>query len=367
LAFYGLGLNNTIVLHAIGYADGDTMYHKLHNQAVGMIILACAGSIPGYWAAVFTVDTVGRKPLQIVGFLLLTILFSVLGFKLHDLSETTLLALYVVGQFLFNMGPNTTTFIVAGECFPTRYRSTAHGISAAMGKLGAILAQVISIPLLRRDAPDACEGNDCSPWLDRLLQLFALFMLLGTLVSFMIPETKGLTLEELAGEPRTSYNSGRNGSIGMIPPKPQPWNPFRGGQPAGFYYPRMHARGLKGDRSPRVVSPRNSSGSVRQRAPHFWNRRRRARDSGQGSTNITLTSRPSGTSQDISTAETTQIAGAASWPLPEQPPALAAPTWGAGWGRIDRGRPPPGMSEVELHDVGMLLDENDQPQRSLRD
>jgi MFS transporter, PHS family, inorganic phosphate transporter len=192
-------------------------------------------------------------------------------------------------------------------------------------------------------------------------------MLLGTLVSFMIPETKGLTLEELAGEPRTSYNSGRNGSIGMIPPKPQPWNPFRGGQPAGFYYPRMHARELKGDRSPRVVSPRNSSGSVRQRAPHFWNRRRRARDSGQGSTNITLTSRPSGTSQDISTAETTQIAGAASWPLPEQPPALAAPTWGAGWGRIDRGRPPPGMSEVELHDVGMLLDENDQPQRSLRD
>jgi MFS transporter, PHS family, inorganic phosphate transporter len=121
LAFYGLGLNNTIVLHAIGYADGNTMYHKLHNQAVGMIILACAGSIPGYWAAVFTVDTVGRKPLQIVGFLLLTILFSVLGFKLHDLSETTLLALYVVGQFLFNMGPNTTTFIVAGECFPTRY------------------------------------------------------------------------------------------------------------------------------------------------------------------------------------------------------------------------------------------------------
>jgi PHS family inorganic phosphate transporter-like MFS transporter len=118
-----------------------------------MIILACAGSLPGYWTAVLTIDTFGRKPLQIVGFFLLTILFCVLGFKLHDMSEGTLLALYIIGQFLFNAGPNTTTFIVPGECFPTRYRSTGHGISAAMGKIGAIIAQGISIPLLQKDSP----------------------------------------------------------------------------------------------------------------------------------------------------------------------------------------------------------------------
>ena len=29
-----------------------------------------------------------------------------------------------------------------GEAFPTRYRSTGHGISAASGKLGAVIAQV---------------------------------------------------------------------------------------------------------------------------------------------------------------------------------------------------------------------------------
>jgi PHS family inorganic phosphate transporter-like MFS transporter len=39
-------------------------------------------------------------------------------------------------------GPNSTTFVIPGEAFPTRYRSTAHGISAASGKLGAIIAQV---------------------------------------------------------------------------------------------------------------------------------------------------------------------------------------------------------------------------------
>ena len=50
--------------------------------------------------------------------------------------------LYCLTNFFTNFGPNTTTFIVPGEAFPTRYRSTAHGISAASGKLGAIIAQV---------------------------------------------------------------------------------------------------------------------------------------------------------------------------------------------------------------------------------
>lgn len=50
--------------------------------------------------------------------------------------------LYCLTNFFQNFGPNTTTFIVPGEAFPTRYRSTAHGISAASGKLGAIVAQV---------------------------------------------------------------------------------------------------------------------------------------------------------------------------------------------------------------------------------
>lgn len=51
----------------------------LYNNAVGLIILACAGSLPGYWTSVLTIDTLGRKPIQIMGFVVLTILFCVLG------------------------------------------------------------------------------------------------------------------------------------------------------------------------------------------------------------------------------------------------------------------------------------------------
>ena len=50
--------------------------------------------------------------------------------------------IYCLANFFQNFGPNTTTFVIPGEAFPTRYRATAHGISAASGKLGAIIAQV---------------------------------------------------------------------------------------------------------------------------------------------------------------------------------------------------------------------------------
>jgi hypothetical protein len=51
--------------------------------------------------------------------------------------------LYCSANFFQNFGPNVTTFVIPGEVFPTRYRATGHGISAACGKLGAIVAQII--------------------------------------------------------------------------------------------------------------------------------------------------------------------------------------------------------------------------------
>jgi PHS family inorganic phosphate transporter-like MFS transporter len=77
VAFYGLGLNSSTVLQAIGYAGGENLYDRLFNLAAGNCILVCAGAIPGYWLAVATIDRVGRKPLQLAGFVLLTILFIV--------------------------------------------------------------------------------------------------------------------------------------------------------------------------------------------------------------------------------------------------------------------------------------------------
>ncbi|KAI1775167.1 phosphate permease [Hypoxylon cercidicola] len=335
LAFYGLGLNNQIVLQAIGYADGDSLYSILFNGAVGTIILVVAGSLPGYWTAILTIDSIGRKSLQIIGFVILTIIFCVLGFLYNSLSKGALLALYVVANYFFNFGPNTTTFIVPGECFPTRYRSSGHGLSAAMGKVGAIVAQVISLPLLTKDAPNPCAGKACTPWLDRLMQIFALFMLCGTFSSLLIPETKGCTLEELAGEPPTSYNSGRNGSI-MDCSKPRWWNPFSGGRPAGFFYPRL----APGGRTGIMTIPESALRNVKTKNGwRLWKRSPPSNsEDGTGRAATSSTTAGFGMSGETVVANTGVLPG-----------------WGAGWGRIDRGGSPLTMENIRLQDVGSLL------------
>lgn len=111
IAFYGLGLNNSIILGAIGYASSPNVYDNLHNVAVGNLILAAAGFIPGYWFSVATIDTIGRKPIQLGSFLILTMLFAIIGFAFHKLSPNALFALYVLCQFFSNFGANSTTFV----------------------------------------------------------------------------------------------------------------------------------------------------------------------------------------------------------------------------------------------------------------
>ena len=87
-----------------------------------------------------------------------------MGFAYNHIPSNGLLAIYVLAQFFFNFGPNTTTFIVPGEVFPTRYRSTSHGISAASGKVGSIIGQG-AISILRTHG--ATEKNE-APWMDHV-------------------------------------------------------------------------------------------------------------------------------------------------------------------------------------------------------
>ena len=194
IAYYGLGLNNSVILATIGYAGQKNVYHNLYNTCVGNIIITCAGAIPGYWFSVATLDIVGRKTIQLFGFTLLTAIFCIIGFGYHKIGDHGLLAMYVLAQLFSNWGPNTTTFIVPGEVFPTRYRSTAHGFSAASGKVGAIIAQCVLGPLISH----GCAADQPNCWLNHVMEIYALFMLLGIGTTLLIPETKRKTLEELA-------------------------------------------------------------------------------------------------------------------------------------------------------------------------
>jgi PHS family inorganic phosphate transporter-like MFS transporter len=200
VAFYGVSLNNPIILSTIGFSGGSTVYKILMNTAIGNLIIVLAGAIPGYWVTVATVDTIGRKPIQLGGFIILTILFCIFGFAYNKVSNHALFAIYVLCQFFFNFGPNTTTFIVPGECFPTRYRSTSHGFSAASGKIGSIIAQAAIAPLRVRGAKAGATGRLAVPYMPHVMEIYAFFMFLGIFTTLCIKETKRVTLEVLSGE-----------------------------------------------------------------------------------------------------------------------------------------------------------------------
>ncbi|RLV92521.1 Inorganic phosphate transporter PHO84 [Spathaspora sp. JA1] len=193
VAFYGLGLNTTTILQTIGYAGQSNVYEKLYNSAAGNLIIVCAGSLPGYWFSIATIDILGRRIIQIGGFILLTIILCIMGFAYHRLGNHGLLAFFVLAQFFQNFGPNVTTFITPGEIFPTRYRSTAHGLSAATGKVGAIIAQTCIGTLVNH----GCAKTEPNCFLPHVLEIFALFMLIGIFTSLLVPETKRMTLEEI--------------------------------------------------------------------------------------------------------------------------------------------------------------------------
>ncbi|RGB36206.1 major facilitator superfamily domain-containing protein [Rhizophagus diaphanus] len=195
IAYYGIGLNNAIILEAIGYIKTEDAYQSLFNISVGNIVITLMGTIPGYWFTVFLVDSLGRKYIQLQGFALLTIIFIIMGFGYKEIITKSIplfIILYSLSQFFQNFGPNATTFIVPGEVFPTRYRSTCHGISAASGKLGAIISQFVFLKL--KDI----GGKNQS--VNHLFKFFGFFTFIGFLFTLLIPETKGLTLEELSNE-----------------------------------------------------------------------------------------------------------------------------------------------------------------------
>jgi PHS family inorganic phosphate transporter-like MFS transporter len=194
IGYYGTSLNTNLILGYIGYgkptsSGNQKIFDDLWNRAMGTMIINIAGTVPGYWFTVVFVDTWGRKPIQYMGFTFLTIIFGSMSIFYTNLTSnqtTIFVVLYAFAQFFFNFGPNSTTFIIPAEVFPTRIRATGHGISAASGKLGAILAaQCFSL------VANSTGG------LQLVLGIFSACCFVGGLLTMLIPETKGLSLEDI--------------------------------------------------------------------------------------------------------------------------------------------------------------------------
>ncbi|KUJ10168.1 MFS inorganic phosphate transporter [Mollisia scopiformis] len=181
IAFYGINLNQSIILSQIGFGKGKTTWDTLHKLAIGNIIASAAGYLPGYYAAIPPIDILGRTRQQFIGCITLTCLYAIWAGVANIAPSGVLITIFTLSQFFLNCGGSATTFLIPVEVFPTRVRSTAHGISAASGKAGAVLTAF------------AFGSVTNAIGIRGVLGILSGVIFLVALLTLMIPETKGKT------------------------------------------------------------------------------------------------------------------------------------------------------------------------------
>jgi MFS transporter, PHS family, inorganic phosphate transporter len=142
-AFYGLGINNPRVIAQIWASTpvpdtsagddtldwqnptdglnpidpGPAIYETLKQDGIRSIITVSAGSLLGSIILIKAINYIPRKAWLVWSFLGLGVLFAVVGGSYFRAQNTDLhaltITLYILCQLLFNLGPNTLTFIVS--------------------------------------------------------------------------------------------------------------------------------------------------------------------------------------------------------------------------------------------------------------
>ncbi|KAI9087490.1 hypothetical protein K1719_030630 [Acacia pycnantha] len=195
IAFYSQNLFQKDIFSAIGWIpEAKTMsaLDEVYKIGRAQTLIALCSTVPGYWFTVALIDKIGRFAIQLQGFFFMTVFMFALAIPYHHwtLKKNNIgfVVMYSLTFFFANFGPNATTFVVPAEIFPARLRSTCHGISAAAGKAGAIVGSFGFVYAAKAFG------------VRKTLIALGVVNLLGLLFTFLVPESKGRSLEDMSGE-----------------------------------------------------------------------------------------------------------------------------------------------------------------------
>ncbi|XP_050374908.1 probable inorganic phosphate transporter 1-7 [Argentina anserina] len=208
IAFYSQNLFQKDIFSAIGWipsADKMNAIHEVYKIARAQTLIAMCSTVPGYWFTVAFIDHIGRFAIQLMGFFFMTVFMFALAIPYHHWTlkpnRIGFIAIYSLTFFFANFGPNATTFVVPAEIFPARLRSTCHGISAAAGKAGAIVGAFGFLYAAQSKDPTKTDaGYPAGIGVKNSLIMLGVINFLGMAFTFLVPESKGKSLEELTGE-----------------------------------------------------------------------------------------------------------------------------------------------------------------------
>jgi MFS transporter, putative metabolite:H+ symporter len=130
ISYYGLFLWLPFVLQS---------EKNFHVDVYLLLTLSALSQFPGYAAAIWLVERIGRKP-TLAAFLVLGGL-SAFAFAKADTQAVYVTALFFVG--FFNLGAWGAVYPYTSETFPTRLRSSAFGVMEGVGKTAAIAGPYI--------------------------------------------------------------------------------------------------------------------------------------------------------------------------------------------------------------------------------
>lgn len=208
IAFYSQNLFQKDIFSAVGWlppAKTMNAIEEVFRIARAQTLIALCSTVPGYWFTVALIDRMGRFAIQLMGFFFMTVFMFALAIPYdhwtHPGNHVGFVVIYSLTFFFANFGPNATTFVVPAEIFPARFRSTCHGISAASGKLGAIVGAFGFLYLAQnQDKAKADAGYPAGIGVRNSLIVLGVVNFLGLLFTFLVPESKGKSLEQMSGE-----------------------------------------------------------------------------------------------------------------------------------------------------------------------
>jgi MFS transporter, PHS family, inorganic phosphate transporter len=179
-AYYGNTISTPQILGLI--SPGASTMTKITLQLAIFLVAA----VPGYVLAIARIDRTGHRRLQIIGFAMMALCFLIIG-AVPGMTTTIapFLIVYGVSYFFTEFGPNVTTFVLPSELYPVSMRTTGHGISAGIGKLGAFIG-VFLFPVLQTAL--GLRGT---------LLLTAGVAVLGLALTLVLPEPAGRSLDDI--------------------------------------------------------------------------------------------------------------------------------------------------------------------------
>ena len=173
-SYYGIFMWLPSIVYAQGFAVVKTFEY---------VLIMTLAQLPGYYAAAWLVDVIGRK-YTLSLFLLLS---GVCSFFFGNAATPETLLAWGAAMSFFNLGAWGVIYTYTPEQYPTQIRALGSGWAAGFGRIGGMLAPMLVGVML---------GNAFG--MNTIFLMFAsVFVIISAVVILLGKESKKKTLEEL--------------------------------------------------------------------------------------------------------------------------------------------------------------------------